>query len=84
MEQNVSQINGEITINVDVNVKIIMYVKWIIFGILVHVVVETENFKQVLWMIQRLSVMKSHAKISPKNGNKETKNYSNKILMKKI
>ena len=48
MEQNVSQINDEITINVDVNVKIIMYVKWIIFGILVHVVVETENFKQVL------------------------------------
>ena len=28
------------------------------FGVLVHVVLETENIKQVLWTIQRLSVMK--------------------------
>ena len=47
-EEKVIQIKSGITINVDVNVKIIMYVKWIIFGIIVHVVVETENFKQVL------------------------------------
>ena len=39
---NVIQINGGITINVDVSVKNI-YVKKIIFGILVHVFVKMEN-----------------------------------------
>ena len=40
MEENVIQINSGITKNVDVNVKniIYMYVKMIIFGILLHVV----------------------------------------------
>ena len=33
MEQNISQINGEIKINIDVSVKNIMYVKKIMFGI---------------------------------------------------
>ena len=42
MEENVIQINGGIAINVDVSVKKFMYVKKIIFGILVNV---------VLWMI---------------------------------
>ena len=42
MEQNVSQISGRTMINVDVSVKNI-YVKKIMFGILVHVVVKTEN-----------------------------------------
>ena len=36
--ENVIQINGPITINVDVSVKIIIYVKKIIFGILQLVV----------------------------------------------
>ena len=39
---NIIQINGGITINVDVSVKNI-YVKKIIFGILVHVFVKMEN-----------------------------------------
>ena len=43
MEENVTQINGGIRINVDVSVKNVMYVKKIIFGILLHVVVKTEN-----------------------------------------
>ena len=45
IEENVFQINGEITINVDVSVKNVMYVKKIIFGIriLVHVFVKREN-----------------------------------------
>ena len=43
MEQNVSQINGGITINVDVSVKNIMYVKKIMFGNLLHVIVKMEN-----------------------------------------
>ena len=43
MEENVVQINGGININVDVSVKNIMYVKKIIFGILLHVVVKMKN-----------------------------------------
>ena len=43
MEENVIQINGEITINVDVREKNVMDVKKIIFGILLHVVVKMEN-----------------------------------------
>ena len=43
MEQNVSQINSRITINVDVSVKNITYVKKIIFGILLHVIVKMGN-----------------------------------------
>ena len=43
MEENVIQINGEIRINADVSVKNVMYLKKIIFGILLNVVVKTEN-----------------------------------------
>ena len=43
MEKNVIQINGGITANVDVSVKNIIYVKKIIFGILLHVGVKMEN-----------------------------------------
>ena len=37
MEENVTQINGGIMTNVDVSVKNVMYVKKIMFGILLHV-----------------------------------------------
>ena len=57
MEENVIQINGGITINVDMSVTN-MYVKKIMFGILLHVIVKMENIRQVLWMIQRLHAMK--------------------------
>ena len=40
---NVSQINCGIMINVDVGVKNIIYVKKIIFAILLHVIVKMEN-----------------------------------------
>ena len=43
MEENVIQINGGIMINVNVSVKNIMYVKKIMFGILLHVIVKMEN-----------------------------------------
>ena len=43
MEKNVIQVNGEITINVDVSVKNIIYVKKIIPGFLLHVVVKMKN-----------------------------------------
>ena len=48
VEQNVIQINGEITINVDVSIKNIMYVKKIMFGILLNVIVRMENIHQVI------------------------------------
>ena len=43
MEENVIQINGGIMINFDVNVKNVMYVKKIMFGILLHVIVKMRN-----------------------------------------
>ena len=43
MEKNVIQINGGITINVDVSVKNIIYVKKIIFGLLLRVVAKMKN-----------------------------------------
>ena len=51
MEENLIQINCGITINVNVSVKNIIYVKEIIFGILLHVVAKMVNIKQVLFMI---------------------------------
>ena len=49
MEQNVIQ-NG-IIINVDVSAKNIVYVKKIIFGIMLHVAVKIVNIYRILWMI---------------------------------
>ena len=43
MEENVIQINGGIRINVDVSVKKVMFVKKIMFGILLHVIVKMKN-----------------------------------------
>ena len=43
MEKLVIQINGGITINADVSVKNDVYVKKIMFGILLHVIVGMEN-----------------------------------------
>ena len=43
MGQNVVQTNGGITINVYVSVKSIVYVKKIMYGILLHVIVKMEN-----------------------------------------
>ena len=43
MEENLTQINGVITINVDVNVKSVMYVKKIMFSILLQVIATMED-----------------------------------------
>ena len=40
MQENIIQVNDGITINVNVSVKKVMYVKKTIFGILLHVVVK--------------------------------------------
>ena len=42
-EKNVIQINGRTSVNVDVSIKNVVYLKKIILGILVHVVVKMEN-----------------------------------------
>ena len=43
MEENVIRFSGGIIANVDVSTKKIMFVKKIMFGILMHVIVEMEN-----------------------------------------
>ena len=43
MEEIVTEFNGGIMINVDVSVKSFKYVKKIMFGILLHVIVKMEN-----------------------------------------
>ena len=43
MEKNVIQTNGRITVNVDVSVKNVMYVKKIMFGILLLAAVKMKN-----------------------------------------
>ena len=43
MKENVIQINDGIMIGVDVNVKKIMHVEKIMFRILLHVILRTEN-----------------------------------------
>ena len=58
MEENVTQINGGRMINVNVSLKNVMYVKKIMFGILLYKVVKKETIWQVLWMIQGLCLMK--------------------------
>ena len=52
VEESVIQVNDRIAINVDVCGKNVIYVKNIIFGILLHVFVKMLNIWQVLWMIQ--------------------------------
>ena len=62
MVENVFQIIGGVTINVDVSLKNFMFVKKMIFGILLHVDGKMdrkyENIQKLLWMIQQLFVMK--------------------------
>ena len=43
MKENVIQVNGGITIKVDVNVKNVTCVKKIMFGVMLHVVVKTRK-----------------------------------------
>ena len=47
MEENVTHVNGGITINVDVSVKIVMCVKMVMFGILLHVVANIQYTKSI-------------------------------------
>ena len=58
MKENTIQINGGIIVNVDVSVKDFIYVKKIMFGILLHVIVKMENNLEVLWIIQLLFGLK--------------------------
>ena len=49
---------GGTMINVDMSVKNVMYMKKFMLRILLHVIVKMENTLQVLWIIQKLYVMK--------------------------
>ena len=46
MEEVVTRINGGIMINVDVSVKNVIYVKEIMFGILLHVTMKMKNISK--------------------------------------
>ena len=72
MEENVNQINGGITLNADVCVKNAMYVERIILGILLHVVVKTENIQQVLWTIMCDRIIELYDEETNFNQNKAT------------
>ena len=79
-EKIVIQVNGGIMINVDVSVENVMYVKKILLGTLLHVIVQMENIQQVLLMIQQLCVIKLQ------NHTKKTRKLScttKQILMKR-
>ena len=52
----------EKAINLDASIKNTIYMKNIIFEILLHVVVKIENIQQVLFIIQQLHVMKLYKK----------------------
>ena len=82
MVKNVIQINVGIVINVDVGMKNVMYVKKIIFGILLHLFAKMENIQQILLMIQQLRVMKLQTRKVSRSTKKE-KQFQ-QILMKKI
>ena len=43
MEENIIKVNDGIVVNVDVSVKYVMYVKKILFGILLHEIVKMGN-----------------------------------------
>ena len=43
IEENLTQINGGITINVDMNVKNVIYLKKLMIEILLHVAVKKDN-----------------------------------------
>ena len=58
MEKNVIQINGGITIIDDVSVKSLIYVKKIIFGILMKM--------EDIWVIQGIRVIKLYSHIMKK------------------
>ena len=78
MEENLIQINGGIMINIDVSVENVMYVKNIMFRILLHIAVNMENIQQVLWMIQQLRVMKLQSHTT-----KKQKLFQKKLIKRK-
>ena len=86
MEENVIQINVGITINVDVSVKNI-YVKKIIFGIQVHVVVKNKKYFTSIMDDSKImcdEIIESYGeeiKIVPTNFNEKNNNlYNAKFL----
>ena len=86
-EQNVIQVNGGITINVDESVKSILYVKKNMFGILVHAFVKYGKYLAGIIDDSAIicdEVMDADAKPSPKNHYDETKAIPTNFNEKKV
>ena len=75
MEENVTQINGVIMINVNVSVKDIIYVKKIIIVILPHAVAKMENIQQYS-VVTCDEIIDAEAKLN----DKETKTIPKNII----
>ena len=61
MEENVIQIDEGIMVNANANVKWVVYLKRIMCGILIHVIVKMENIQQVLWTITYDEIIESYS-----------------------
>ena len=66
MEKNCNPDEWWIMINVDVNVKNVIYVKKTMFAIMLHVIAKLENIQEVLWIIQQLCVIKLYSRTMKK------------------
>ena len=85
MGRNVNQINGGIMINVNVSVKIIINIKEIIFGILLHVVAKIVN-KHLASIIDNSvitcnEIIDAETKTIPTNFNKKMQSVKQKVSM---
>ena len=69
MKENVIQIQNCITINFDVSVKNIIYMKKIMFGILLHVLVKIENIDNLAITCDKVI---KETKTVPANFNKKS------------
>ena len=66
MEKNCNPDEWWIMINIDVNVKNVIYVKKTMFAIMLHVIAKLENIQEVLWIIQQLCVIKLYSRTMKK------------------
>ena len=78
MVQNMIQIKSEITVNMDVRIENIIYVKKIVFGILLHVVVKMVNIVDDL-VVRFDEIVDREAKLYNRETKQGNKNYSIKF-----
>ena len=61
MEKNAIQIDEGMMVNANANVKQVVYLKKIMCGILIHVIVKIKNIQQVLWTITYGEIIESYS-----------------------